>query len=115
MKVIPRNYLNTNDIETDTETIIAVIETADGNYDCVEKRVMQDGAERFVLATEFGNIVLNVVNIENLSSGFKTNESTEWIGKTIILKKETTTYKGKDVECLRVYPVIQEKLSKNKD
>ena len=62
-----------------------------------------DDGERIVLATDFGAVVLNKTNLKRIVTAFG-SDSERWVGQRVKLCKEETTFGGKTVDCIRVYP-----------
>ena len=73
--------------------------------EALEAVPFEDGDKLAVsFAGQNQQLLLNKTNFNMLVDAFG-YDSSAWIGKNIQLKKEKTTYQGKMVDCIRVYPV----------
>lgn len=58
---------------------------------------------KLVLELETGkSFVCNKTNANRLAKIYNTPEYDKWVGKTFLLVRDFTQFKGQDIECLRV-------------
>ena len=92
----PSNYIKSDDVPQPIECSISHV--------AMER--MADGEDKPVLYFQGGQkgLVLNKTNATMLGDTFG-YETEGWAGKVVTLKAEPTTYAGRSVMGLRVYPI----------
>lgn len=118
MHLTKTNYLSSQSENIDgLEAEIDVFDSVDemtGNiiYDSVMEETLR-GQKKIVLKTSVGNVVLNVTNKVRLIDAFG-HETSEWIGRHIKFKVEDVEFMRRKVKGLGIYPIVQEKIDKEK-
>lgn len=85
-------FLKADDITAPTRTMIVTT-----------RMVNLQGEQRVIMDTDYGSIVMNKTNLTAISGAYGVNTD-QWVGRTIELRREQTTFQGRAIACIRCYP-----------
>jgi hypothetical protein len=98
------NLLNADGLESGV-SIEATIVSA-------RPREFEDGETKLIVYTDYlgKGIVLNQTRLKALIAAYWPNPD-NWTGKTIIIKRGTTMYAGKETGCVVIEPVVADRIA----
>jgi hypothetical protein len=94
-------FLSADDVRKPTRTVITAVDK-----EIFDRPDGRSEAKATLVFKDFGGkpLVCNKTNAANLAERFGKNFA-DWVGKTVLIKPEMTSFGGKPVKGLRTYPV----------